>query len=161
MPRAGEPDNIVSMARLRGKVVETGQDVHIDAPRRRKRRKGWREKVALLDLTNLNRLDLSALEYRVLFAMMEAVPEKGGRDAFITLREVAEKVGSTNPSVSRCVKDLRERNILFKRDGHVGRYSINAWLMFNGDFDSWSSEASEDAEPIWVRGADTATGEVK
>ena len=148
------------MARLHGKVLETGQAVQIDAPRRRKRRKGWREKVALLDLSNLNQLELSALEYRVVFAMMEAVPEKGGNKAFITLQEIAEKVGSTTPSVSRCVASLRSRNIILKVESRVGRWAINSWLMYNGDFDSWAAESLEDPEPVWTR-VDTATGEVK
>lgn len=150
--------NVTSIARLKGKVVETGQAVEIDAPRRRKRKRGWREKVAMIDLDNIGRLELSGLEYRILFAVMQAVPEKGGCRASITIEEVAERVQSTSPSVSRAMKVLRDRRVLIREDNKIGRVMVNPWLMFNGDFDSWAVETDATAEPIWMRGVDAKTG---
>lgn len=151
-------DGGVSVARLRGKVTETGQEVTIDAPRRRKRKKGWRDKVGLVDLGIMKKLELSALEYRVLFCVMDAIPEKGGCRAFVTNAEIAEEIQSTTPSVSRTLVSLRDRRIVL-REG-TGRLVVNPWIMYNGDFDSWDAETKDFEEPIWVR-ADMATGEVR
>lgn len=151
---------VVSIAHLRGTVDATGETVTIQAPRRRKRRAGWRDHVAMADLGNLTKLELSGLEYRVLFAVMRAVPEKGGRTAFVTMEEIAEQIGSTTPSVSRAIKSLRERNIVWRPDSRIGRLNVSAWLMYNGDFDSWNMEAEKDPEPLWTRGVNTKTGEV-
>lgn len=149
------------MVRFNGHVVDTGQSVQVEAPRRRKRVRGTRERVALLDLNNMARLELSGLEYRILIAIAAAVPEKGGTGAFITGTEIAEKVSSTQPAVSRALKSLRERRVIFKPDGRIGRYQVNAWLMFNGDFDSWAAETENTPEPIWAKNVNLTTGEVQ
>lgn len=154
-------ENTVSMARFKGHVVETGQSVQVEVPRRRKRVRGQRERVALLDLNNMARLELSGLEHRILIAIMSAVPEKGGTVAFITGTEIAEKVGSTQPAVSRALRSLRERRVILKPDARVGRYQVNAHLMYNGDFESWAAEADVTPEPIWTKNVDLSTGEVQ
>jgi DNA-binding transcriptional ArsR family regulator len=149
------------MARLHGTVVETGQAVQIDAPRKRKRKRGWRDSVAMIDLTAMNRLELSGGEYRVLLAIMSHVPEKGGADAKCTLQEIASEIGMALSSVSRSAKMLRERNVLLKRDRRQGRWRVSSWLMYNGDFDSWNAEVEKDPEPVWVRDVDLTTGEIQ
>jgi DNA-binding transcriptional ArsR family regulator len=154
------PDNVVSMARLRGKVVDTGQSVEIDAPRRRRRKRGWRDHVSLVDIGMMTRLELSGQEYRVLIAVIMHIPEKGGSDAFCTMQEIADTLGIAHQSVSRTMKSLRDRNIIIRRSSKIGRWHVNAWLAFNGDFDSWNAEAESDPEPIWVRGVNSETGEV-
>lgn len=154
-------DSTVSMARFKGHVVETGQSVQVDVPRRRKRVRGQRERVALLDLNNMARLELSGLEHRILIAIMAAVPEKGGTGAFITGTEIAEKVNSTQPAVSRALRSLRDRRVILKPDGRVGRYQVNAWLMYNGDFESWAAETENTPEPIWAKNVNLSTGEIE
>jgi hypothetical protein len=154
------PANVSSIARLRGKVVETGQAVEIDAPRRRRRKRGWRDSVSMVDMGNMTRLELSGTEHRVFDAIVSHIPEKGGSDAFCTLQEVADELGIAIQSVHRAVKAMRERYIIIRRTSRIGRYHVNAWLVYNGDFDSWNVEAENDPEPIWVR-ADPRTGEVR
>jgi hypothetical protein len=149
------------MARLRGTVVETGQAVEINAPRRRRRKRGWRDHVSLVDIGLMTKLELSGQEYRVLNAVIMHIPEKGGSDAFCTMQEIADMLGIAHQSVSRIMKMLRERNIVMRRTSKIGRWHVNAWLVYNGDFDSWNAEAEHDPEPIWVRGVDAETGEVK
>lgn len=149
------------MARLRGKVDETQQSVSIDVPRRRKRQRGWRDKVALVDLGIMTKLEATALEYRVLFAVMNAIPEKGGIHAAITIAEIAEQIESSAPSVARSLKQLQERRLIMREGTRVGRLVVNPYLMFNGDFDSWAVETDGYEEPVWKRGVDTATGEVR
>lgn len=155
-----ERSNPVSIAKFRGKVDETGQSVSINVPRRRKRQRGWREKVAMLDLDNITRLELSGLEYRILFAVMAAVPEKGGCRAVVTFDEIARTIDSSVPSVSRAMGVLRDRRIITREGNRVGRLVVNPWLMFNGDFDSWSAETDDSLEPIWTRGVNITTGEL-
>jgi len=150
----------VSLARYRGEVLETGQAVAVNVPRRRKRRRGWRDQVSLVDMGVMTRLELSGLEARVLFAMLAAVPEKGGATAYITQQEIANRLGVHQPSVARTMKALHERNIVWPLPQR-GRWQINSWLAYNGDFDSWNAEAEQDPEPVWVRGVDVNTGEVK
>ena len=153
-------DNVISIARLKGQVDETGQAVTVSIPRRKKK-KGWRERVGLIDLDAMNRLELSALEYKVLFAVMSAVPKTGGSVAFITVEEVARIVGSSRPSVNRTLSLLKERRIIMRDRGSSGRLRVSPWLMFNGDFSSWNVETESEEEPVWVRGVDPVTGEVK
>lgn len=147
------------MHRYRGAVDETGQRVSIDVPRRRKRRKGWRDRVALTDMGLLAKLELTGLEMRVLIAVMANVPEKGGADAFCTQAEVAKTLGVMQPSVTRAMRELQARRVVWPIGR--GRWHVNTWLMFNGDFESWGAEAERDPEPVWVRGVDAGTGEMK
>jgi DNA-binding IclR family transcriptional regulator len=90
---------------------------------------------------------------------MSNVPEKGGAEAFCTMAEVAAQLGIAASSVNRAMQALQKRHILMKRK--QGKWHVNTWLMYNGDFDSWNVDAEHDPEPIWVRGVDMATGEVK
>ena len=153
--------NVTSIATLRGKVVETGQAVEIDAPRRRRRKRGWRDSVSMVDTGLMVRLEMSGLEYRIFHAVASHIPEKGGTDAFCTMQEIADQLGVAQQSVSRAMKALRERRIILKRSNRIGRWHVNSWLLYNGDFDSWNAEAEDDPEPIWVRGVDAQTGEVR
>ena len=114
--------------------------------------------MSLADWGLLSRLELTGMEFRVLAAFMSYVPEKGGATAFCTLQEVADMVGSKLPNVSKVVKDLRGRNVVWRERN--GRWRVNAWLVFNGDFDSWNTDAEEDPEPVWVRRVHRGTGEV-
>lgn len=152
-------DSGVSFARVRGKVVETGQAVEMDVPRRRKRKRGWRDRVGMIDYLLLAKLEMSGLESRILFAIMAHVPEKGGTDAYCTMQEIADLLGVKQTSVSRAMKALKDRHII--RLVRQGRWHVNAWLTHNGDFDSWATDADKDPEPIWVRGVDPQTGELK
>ena len=153
------PDNVTSMARLRGKVVETGQAVEINAPRRRRRKRGWRDHVGLIDLGLMSRLEISGNEFRILAAVMAHVPEKGGADAFCTMQDIADELNLAASSVNRTMQSLQRRRILTKI--RQGKWHVNTWLMYNGDFDSWNAEADDEPEPIWMRGVDATTGEIK
>lgn len=113
----------------------------------------------MIDYTLLARLEMTGLESRILAAVMAHVPEKGGREAYCTMQEIADYLGVKQTSVSRAMKGLKDRRILWLVK--QGKWRVNAWLTYNGDFDSWSAEAENDPEPVWVRGANPETGEVK
>jgi hypothetical protein len=152
-------DNVTSLARFRGRVEETGQSVVMDVPRRRKRKKGWRDHVSMVDVGVLTRLQLTGLESRVLWMIVKHVPEKGGNEARCTLAEIADETGIAGPNVSRIMKTLRDRRLLHTE--RQGVHHVSPWLAWSGDFDSWNAEAEKWPEPIWERGLDTETGEVK
>lgn len=114
--------------------------------------------MSLIDLGLMNQLELSGLEYRVLYAVMSFVPPRGGADAFCTQKELATRLGVAQQSVARAMSTLQDRRIV--RRVRNGRWHVNTWLMYNGDFDSWDAEAEDDPEPIWTRGVNPETGEV-
>lgn len=113
----------------------------------------------MIDLGLMSRIELSGLESRVLMAVMASVPEKGGADAYCTMQEIAEQLEVKASSAGRVFKALQDRHIIWKI--RQGRWHVNTWLMFNGDFDSWNAEAEKDPEPVWLRGANAETGEIK
>lgn len=154
-----KPDNVTSIARLKGTVVETGQAVEINAPRKRKRKKGWRDHVSMVDVGMMQRLELTGGESRVLFALLARVPERGGAEAFAVVDDMARELDVSGSYVSKILRDLRERNVVMKVRN--GKYHVNTWLAYNGDFDSWNAEVDDDPEPIWSRGVDVATGEIR
>ena len=147
------------MARMRGRVDETDQSVTIDVARRRKRKKGWRDHVMLTDIDMMAKLELTGAEWRVLHCLMAFIQEKGGVEARVSVRELSERVGIAEPNVSRMFKLLRERRIILTH--RIGVHEVNPWLAYNGDFDSWSTETEKWDEPIWSRGVDVKTGEMK
>lgn len=146
------------MARMRGQVDETGQRVTVEVPRRRKRKKGWRDHVSQVDIGVLTRLELSGLESRVLWMIVKHIPERGGNEARCTLAEVADETGIAAPNVSRIAKTLRDRHLL--RSERLGKHYVSPWLAWSGDYDSWNAEADSWPEPIWMRGVNAETGEV-
>lgn len=161
MPRQsdGRGENVVSLRKYRGTVDDTGQQVSITVPRRSRRKKGWREHVSLLDVDVISRLEMTGSEMRVLFALMRHVAEKGGTESRCTIAEVADEIGMKAPNVSRIMKDLRDRHVV--RTIRLGYHEITPWLAYSGDFDSWNAETNLWPEPIWVRGVNPETGEVK
>lgn len=153
------PSKGVAFTTMRGTVDETGQAVTVDVPRRRKRRKGWRENVNLVDIGVLNRLELSGQEYRVLFAVLLGIPEKGGNLSHITGTRIADVTGIAAPNVSVVMRSLRERHLI--QPVRRGVQEVSPWLAYSGDFDSWNAEAENWPEPVWMRGVDAATGELR
>lgn len=152
-------DDSVSLVRFRGTVEETGQRVTMDVPRRRKRKKGWRDHVSQVDVGVLTKLELIGLEHRVLWMVVKHVPERGGNESRVSQAEVADKTGIDPGTVSKIMKALRARHLLHTE--RPGVHLISPWLCWSGDYDSWNAEAEKWPEPVWVRGADSETGEVK
>jgi len=139
--------NVTSIAHLKGHVDESGEAVTVNLPRRRKRRKGYRDHVGLVDFGNMARLRLNGSEMRILYAICSFIPEKAGRDAFCTQKEIADLIGVHHNNVASSIRRMAARHVVWRVRN--GRYQVSAWLAYNGDFDSWNMEVENDEEPIW------------
>lgn len=138
------------MARTPAYNHDTGEvlELSIAQPRGRKRRKGKRKMFALTDLESLALLDLTGAEWRVLTRIMRAVnPETN--EARITQTEIAEELSMAQPNVSRIVKMLRERRILFALS--ASGYRVNAHIMYRGSNLDWDTATDNEVEPVWTR----------
>lgn len=113
----------------------------------------------MIDFLNMERLELSTLEQRVVYSIMAQVPPLGGRLAYCTMQDIAERLETRQPSIARAMKGLKDRRIVWSE--RQGRWLVNAWLMFNGSFDDWGAAMEQDPEPIWSRNVDPETGEVR
>lgn len=115
--------------------------------------------MSMVDMGVISRVELTGGELRVLFAIAARIPQKGGVEARCSVAEVAAACEMKPQNVSKIMKDLRGRNII--RTVRVGVHEITPWLLYNGDFDSWNMETDEWPEPVYVRGVDGETGEVR
>lgn len=142
---------------LRGET-ESGEPVAVAQPRRRRRVKGFRDRTGLIDFTFMAKLELTQYQMKVLFAVMMHVPPKGGRIAYCTQSDIARVTGIHRVDVAKTLRVLRERHIVVNKT--AGQWIVSAWLMYNGDYDSWAMECDEDQEPVWMRNVNPDTGEV-
>lgn len=115
--------------------------------------------MSLMDIDNMVRLELSMQEHKILFGLLAFIPEKGGGEARVTTSELADRLSMKPQNVSRGLRSLRDRHVI--RTPRQSVHEVTPWLAYSGDFDSWNSEVDGWPEPIWVRGVDTETGEVK
>lgn len=146
---ASNTENDPPLTRYRGIVESTGEVIDIDAPAvRGRRRRGKRRPFALVDLASLDRLELSALEWRVLHRIMRAVnPETN--EANIYQAEIAEDLGVPHPSVSRAYRTLCDRRVVFRLRRGVHRVNTN--IMFRGSTQDWNTISTTEKEPLWRR----------
>ena len=146
-----------NMTVLRGET-ESGEGVAVIQPRRRRRVKGFRDRTGLIDFNFMTKLELTQYQMKILYAVMSFVPPKGGRLAYCTQADIARKTGIHRVDVAKNLQVLRDRNIIVNKTS--GQWLVSAWLMYNGDYDSWAMECDEDQEPIWTKNVNPTTGEV-
>lgn len=152
------PKNVTRISTLKGTVDATGEEVTVQQYRTTKR-KGRRKTVSMMNIDTMKRLQLSNQEYRVLFALLGAVPEKSGTIAYCTLAEIAHETGIHPSNLTKVMKGLRERNIV--KTVRRGKHHINSHIAYSGSFDQWGTEDTSEPEPIWHRhGVDPVTGEI-
>lgn len=150
MPRTPRSD-LKSTTHL-GVVERTGEVIHVEMPvTRGRKRKGRRKVYALMDLESLDRLELVRAEWEVLTRIMRSVnPETNV--ANVTQAEIAEDIGMARPNVSRIVKLLRDRRIIF--DIGFASYRVNAHIMYRGSNQDWDIATDTEEEPEWNRSAE-------
>lgn len=103
---------------------------------------------ALTDLESMDRLELTGAEWSVLHRIMRGVNTETN-EARLSVQEIADDTGMARPNVSRIMKALRERAIIYTlRDG-VHRVSTH--LMFRGSVPDWDEATDVEPTPIWKR----------
>jgi predicted XRE-type DNA-binding protein len=146
---AKDPNAPIPLARYRGVVESTGEVIDIDAPAvRGRRRKGRRKMYGLVDLEMQARLELTGQEWTVLHTIMAAVNGETN-EARISIVEIAERLNIAQSNVSRIMKTLRDRRIIFTL--RIGVHRVNTHLMFRGSNQDWDIATETEREPQWVR----------
>ena len=114
--------------------------------------------MALVDLDVFMQVELTNAEHQVFTAIARHIPDRGGIQARIGVGEIAEMLSMKQPSVSRVIKDLLARRII--RRVRQGVWDVNPHILYNGEFAEWNDALAYWHEPIYVRSADTITGEI-
>jgi DNA-binding transcriptional ArsR family regulator len=113
-----------------------------------RRRKAKRKMYALMDLEALDELELTGSEWEVLHCIMRAVnPETN--EANISISEIGDRVGVAPQNVSRSMKELRDRRIVFTL--RLGTHRVNAHIMYRGSNADWDIATDTEHEPTWKR----------
>lgn len=77
---------------------------------------------------------LTATQYDVWNTMLGSM-ERGGR-VYLTLDDIAERLGAHAPNISTALTVLRERGLLW-REG-AGTYRVNPRVAFKGTVNEWN-----------------------
>lgn len=145
---------------VKGFVDETGESITAFIPSAKGRKAKARKKhVSMVDVDAMFRLEMTASESRVFWAIARAVPARSGSISYITVKQIADETGIHRVNVSKIMKDLRDRRVI--RTVRPGQHHVNTHLGFSGSFDDWNATDGTEAEPIWTRhGVDPVTGVV-
>lgn len=103
---------------------------------------------ALVDIEMQARLELTGQEWTVLHKIMAAVNGETN-EAKITVGDIARELDVAQPTVSRVMKNLRDRRIIFSTNARTHR--VNAHLMFRGSNQDWDIATDMEREPQWTR----------
>lgn len=143
---------------IKGFDDETGASItaFIPSPKGRNR-KARQKQMSMVDVSVMDRLELSIYESRIFWKMMTHVPTKTGTIAYCSVKQLAEETGIHRVNVSKTLKSLRDRRII--RTIRPGQHHINTHIAFSGSFDDWNATDGTEAEPVWHRhGVDPLTG---
>jgi hypothetical protein len=116
---------------------------------RRKRRVGV--SYVMVDTVSLTELETTISERRVLDCLLAHV-DRGSNDIRLTTSLIAERTGMQVPNVSRALRSLRDRRLIYKLG--VGLWRVSPWLAYAGDWKEWDKAAIDVAEPQWKRDGD-------
>lgn len=154
-----EPVRLERVRTLRGQDVETGATVLVPVFGHKKKKTKERKVVSMVNVGTMKRLELSTMENRILWVLLDHVPERSGTVSFVQVSQIAKETGIHPANVSKVMKALRDRRIV--KTIRQGQHHVNAWIAYSGDFTSWSLDEDIEPEPIYVRNADAETGEIK
>lgn len=99
------------------------------------------------NVTNLARLDLTGLQFRVLFALFSKVRDREGNVAYTHISEIADALGKSKQSIDRIISQLRAKGIV-ERDRN-GIWVINARLGFRGTYWQWARVYTTSPQPYY------------
>lgn len=104
---------------------------------------------AMVDQMSVADLELSHLEHRVVSMLLSvADPADAGRSS-ITVTRIALLLEIAQPNVSRVLRDLRLRRVVFKEGPALWR--VTPWYAWVGNWKDWDKTAREFPEPEWKR----------
>lgn len=145
---------------IKGFIDETGESVTSFIPSQRGRKKKARQKqMSMVDVSVMDRLEMSVSEARVFWKIMTHIPPRSGTVAYCSVKQLAEETGMHRVDVSKVLRALRDRRIV--RTLRAGQHHVNTHIAFSGSFDDWNATDGTEAEPLWHRhGVDPMTGVV-
>lgn len=111
------------------------------------------------NVTNLARLPLTGLEFRVLFALLAQVKQGDGHVAKVTVQEVAEALDKKHQGIQRIFDSLREKGILGRERN--GIWVINPRLAYRGNYYQWARTYITGPEPAYVTNSNGLDGKRK
>lgn len=133
---------------------DTGEQVEA-GPRRRYGFQSGHVNVGIHEAIALSELDLSALEWRVMWRMISMCTDGGWTP--LVAADLAKSVRSTRPSISRALKALVNAGVILKseqKDGKNSRYRLNPAHFFKGSaVDHHAALVETNAYPVSVLGA--------
>lgn len=88
------------------------------------------------NVTNLARLDLTGMEFRVLFAIFAQVRPGEGNVSYTYVDDIADALDRSKQSIQRVMNKLRDKGVL-TRDRN-GIWVINPKLGFRGNYWQWA-----------------------
>lgn len=88
------------------------------------------------NVTNLARLNLTGMEFRVLFAMFCMVRPGEGNVAYTYVSDLAEGLDKSKQSIERLIHRLRDKGVI-TRDKN-GIWLVNPKLGFRGNYWQWA-----------------------
>lgn len=103
---------------------------------------------AMVDLEGIERLELRASEWTLLYAVLARVNPETGL-ASVSPADIADTHDLHRSAVSRGLHDLVKRRVLIRV--RQGLYRVNAWVGFRGYIDDWYEACENEVEPIWKK----------
>jgi CRP-like cAMP-binding protein len=136
---------------LSGMTLRYQEPVPPKPPRRARRKRRVGVSYVMVDTVSLTELETTISERRVLDCLLAHV-DVGTNDIRLTTSLIATKTGMQVPNVSRALRSLRDRRLIFKLN--VGLWRVSPWLAYAGEWKEWDKAAMDAAEPQWKRGTD-------
>lgn len=130
---------------------DTGEELD-NGPRRRYGFQSGHVNVGIHEAAALSELDLSALEWRVMWRLVSMCTDGGWTP--LLAADLAKAVRSTRPSISRALKSLTAAGVILKselKDGKSSRYRLNPAHFFKGSaVDHHAALVETNAYPVSV-----------
>lgn len=112
--------------------------------KRKHRPKALRKQWTLVDHRALSHLRMTALQWHI-FVVMLGDLDTIRNEVWLTGTEIADRIGTYQPTVHRAMRDMIERGIIAKVGN--GRYSINKNLAFRGSANEWDDATDNEDMP--------------
>ena len=103
---------------------------------------------AMVELSEISKLDLTGAQWRVFWQVAAAVNKETGIAAIRT-QQIAADIDAIPQNVSRELSALRRRHVLIAEG--PGQWRINSNLAWRGELKDWENHFADDREPRWSK----------